>query len=131
MLPGCWDGVNLDSANHKSHMAFPAGVDNGLCPPSHPVHLITIFYEVLFNVAHFNGLNDGGRFVLANGDPTGYGLHADFMNGWDSSVLSRAVSTCTAASGQIRTARCSRTRAASSHMTMPMRAPRRIRFPKR
>ncbi len=74
MLPGCWDGVNLDSA----------------------------FYEVLFNVAHFNGLNDGGRFVLANGDPTGYGLHADFMNGWDSSVLSRAVSTCTAASGQIQ-----------------------------
>ena len=39
--------------------------------------------------------------VLANGDPTGYGLHGDFMNGWDRSVLSRAVETCTAESGVI------------------------------
>jgi hypothetical protein len=82
-------------------MAFPAGVDHGLCPPSHPVHLITIFFEVLFSVAPFNKLNDGGRFVLANGDPTGCGLHADFMNGWDNDVLSRAVTTCTSLSGRI------------------------------
>jgi len=82
-------------------MAYPDGIDSGLCPPSHPNHLISIFYEVWFNVAPFNALNDGGRFVLANGDPTGYGLHGDFLNGWDSSVLSRAVSTCTAASGVI------------------------------
>jgi hypothetical protein len=82
-------------------MAYPDGIDNGLCPPSHPIHLISIFYEVYFDVARFNALNDGGRFVLSNGDPTGYGLHADFMNGWDSSVLSRAVDQCTAASGVI------------------------------
>ena len=53
-------------------------------------------------MAQFNGLNDGGRFVLANGDPTGYGMHGDFMNGWDNSVLSRAVNTCTADSGVIQ-----------------------------
>ncbi len=23
--PSCWDGVNLDSADHKSHMAYPVG----------------------------------------------------------------------------------------------------------
>ena len=100
-FPACWDGVNLDSSDHKSHMAFPDGIDNGLCPYTHPVHLISIFYEVYFNVAPFNAVNDGGRFVLANGDPTGYGLHGDFLNGWDSSVLSRAITTCTAASGVI------------------------------
>ncbi|KAI0301541.1 hypothetical protein B0F90DRAFT_1628431 [Multifurca ochricompacta] len=100
-FPGCWDGVNLDSPDHKSHMAFPDGVDSGLCPSSHPIHLVSLFFEVYFYVQPFNALNDGGRFVLANGDPTGYGLHADFMNGWDRSVLSRAVATCTADSGVI------------------------------
>ena len=100
-FPACWDGVNLDSPDHMSHMAYPDGIDNGLCPPSHPIHLVSIFYEVYFSVAPFNALNDGGRFVLANGDPTGYGLHGDFLNGWDRSVLSRAVATCTADSGVI------------------------------
>jgi hypothetical protein len=100
-FPACWDGENLDSPDHKSHMAYPDGIDNGQCPTSHPIHLVSIFYEVYFDVARFNALNDGGRFVLANGDPTGYGLHGDFINGWDHSVLSRAVNTCTADSGVI------------------------------
>jgi hypothetical protein len=82
-------------------MAYPDGINSGLCPPTHPNHLVSIFYEVYFYVASFNDLNDGGRFVLANGDPTGYGLHGDFINGWDNSVLSRAVETCTADSGVI------------------------------
>jgi hypothetical protein len=82
-------------------MAYPDGIDNGLCPPSHPNHLISIFYEVYFDAAQFNAINDGGRFTLSNGDPTGYGLHADFMTGWDRSVLSRAVDQCTANSGVI------------------------------
>ena len=100
-FPGCWDGKNLDSADHKSHMAYPDGIDNGICPSSHPVHLISIFYELYFSVKPFNDLGDGGRFVLSNGDPTGYGLHGDFMNGWDRSVLSRAVDECTNLSGVI------------------------------
>ncbi|KAN0126382.1 protein of unknown function (DUF1996) domain containing protein [Russula decolorans] len=100
-FPSCWDGVNLDASDHKSHMAYPDGIDNGRCPPTHPHHLVSIFFEVLFSVRQFNALNDGGRFVLSNGDPTGYGLHGDFMNGWDRSVLSRAVATCTADSGVI------------------------------
>ena len=98
-FPACWDGKNLDSPDHQSHMAYPDGIDNGQCPPTHPVHLVSLFYEVWFmpdNPSFF-----GGRFVLSNGDPTGYGLHGDFMNGWDSSVLSRAVETCTAQSGVI------------------------------
>ncbi|KAI0265892.1 hypothetical protein BC834DRAFT_824485, partial [Gloeopeniophorella convolvens] len=97
----CWDGHNLDSPDHKSHMAYPDGIDNGSCPPTHPHHLISIFYEIYFNIAPFNALNDGGRPVLGNGDPTGFALHADFMNGWDHDVLSRAVANCTADSGVI------------------------------
>jgi hypothetical protein len=70
-FPSCWNGVDIDSPDHSSHMAYPDGIDNGSCPPSHPIHLISIFYEIWFSVAPFNQLNDGGRFLLANGDPTG------------------------------------------------------------
>ncbi|KAI9434113.1 hypothetical protein H4582DRAFT_2131256 [Lactarius indigo] len=99
-FPACWDGVNLDSADHKSHMAYPmvlmaanarTRTHTTSCPSS----------SRWFSVAPFNNLHDGGRFVLANGDPTGFGLHGDFADGWDKDVLSRAVKTCTANSGVI------------------------------
>ena len=35
-FPNCWDGVNLDSADHRSHMSYPV---NSRCPASHPVNL--------------------------------------------------------------------------------------------
>ncbi|KAF8267410.1 hypothetical protein EI94DRAFT_1700988 [Lactarius quietus] len=101
-FPGCWDGVNLDSANHKSHMAYPSGIDSGECPYTHPVHVVSIFYEVWYGVGPFNSLNDGGRFVLANGDSTGHGFHGDFLNGWDNNVLSNAVQKCTDGTGNIQ-----------------------------
>jgi hypothetical protein len=82
-------------------MAYTDGTQFTPCPASHPVHLISILYEVTFQVAPFNALNDGGRFILANGDPTGYGMYGEFMNGWDSSVLSRAVSTCMSSPGTL------------------------------
>jgi len=78
-------------------MAYPDGVDSGQCPYTHPHHLVSIFFEVWFDVWPFRASN--GRFVLANGDLTGYGLHADFLNGWDSGVLSRAIQVCTSGSG--------------------------------
>ncbi|MBM6404603.1 DUF1996 domain-containing protein, partial [Phycicoccus sp. CSK15P-2] len=33
-FPQCWNGRDLDSSDHKSHMAYPVG---GACPDSHPV----------------------------------------------------------------------------------------------
>lgn len=100
-FPNCWDGVNLDSPDHKSHMAWPSGgVDGGDCPASHPVHLVSLFYEFIFQVQgfKFNGANDP-TFVWANGDTTGYALHADFINGWPSlvngtNILQRAIDEC-------------------------------------
>lgn len=50
LVKACWDGKNLDSPDHKSHMAFPSGVTTGSCPTTHPVRFITLFYEVTWNV---------------------------------------------------------------------------------
>ena len=64
----CWDGVNLYKQDN-SHVAYMSGMDNGACPPDHPVQLIHIFYEVLYGVA--NVKLDGGKFMFSQGDPTG------------------------------------------------------------
>ncbi|KAL2819869.1 hypothetical protein BDW59DRAFT_164902 [Aspergillus cavernicola] len=94
-FPSCWDGENLDSLDHKSHMAYPAMGDynKGVCPESHPVAIFSLFMEFLFNTKPFP---DYENWVYATGDRTGYGLHGDFINGWaDQNALQMAFETCT------------------------------------
>ena len=104
-FPQCWDGKNLDSANHKSHMSYPEGnvYNGGNCPSSHPVHTVSIFFELLYDTARFNDQWVDGKnpFVFAQGDATGYGFHGDFFNGWDVDVLQNAIDICTDDSGQV------------------------------
>jgi hypothetical protein len=93
-FPMCWDGKNLDSPDHISHMSFPIQApDHGDCPSTHPVRLPGVFFEILFDVnptrfPHGNGHNP---FVWSCGDSTGYGLHGDFLNGWDENLVRDAL----------------------------------------
>lgn len=102
-FPSCWDGKNLDSPDHKSHMAYPSLVDNGNCPESHPKRFISLFYEVVWDTPKFADQWNGDKhpFVFSNGDETGYGYHGDFVNGWDVPTLQRAVTECTNLSGVV------------------------------
>lgn len=88
----CWDGVNLYKSDN-SHVDYMSEIDNGACPPSHPVQLVHLFYEVLYSVNSVPQ-QPGGRFVFSNGDTTGYGFHGDFLNGWDTGVLTDAIQQC-------------------------------------
>ncbi|KAI0505997.1 WSC domain-containing protein [Xylaria bambusicola] len=103
IMPSCWDGKNLDSPDHKSHMAYPSGIDNGVCPKSHPKRFITMFYEVTWSVDEFKDqwYGDQQPFVFSHGDETGYGYHGDFINGWDIPTLQKAINECNAESGVI------------------------------
>lgn len=121
MFPSCWDGVNVDSADHKSHVAYPDLVINGDCPDTHPVRLPGLFYETIWDMGSYTDRN--GMFAFSNGDPLGeslsdlynpmeilrtdisigFGYHGDFIMGWDETdfTLQEAVDTCTNLSGEI------------------------------
>jgi hypothetical protein len=52
-FPTCWDGKNLDTPDHKSHVAYPTGnfdTNSGSCPSTHPVKLPQIMLETLWDV---------------------------------------------------------------------------------
>jgi len=85
-FPSCWDGKNLDTPDHKSHVAYPAIGDfnGGVCPESHPVALFSIFFEFFFTTGVYPDTN---KFAFANGDPTGFGFHGDFIMGWTNRTL--------------------------------------------
>jgi hypothetical protein len=93
-FPSCWDGVNLDSSDHKSHMAYPIqNYNGGDCPASHPVHLVSLFYEMFVHVEQFP--YNAGSWVWSFGDNMGLGFHADFQDGWtDKSILQGALDNC-------------------------------------
>ncbi|KIM43436.1 hypothetical protein M413DRAFT_381186 [Hebeloma cylindrosporum] len=97
-MPACWDGVNVDSPNHVSHVAYLSGLDNGACPSTHPVPLLKLLYEVTWDVHAFASRWDPSKnawpFVYATGDPTGYSWHADFQNGWETTALQNAIDKC-------------------------------------
>lgn len=56
-FPTCWDGVNLDSPDHMSHLAYATGSKandvgpTGKCPASHPVVIPQVMYEVMWDVS--------------------------------------------------------------------------------
>jgi hypothetical protein len=83
-FPHCWNGRDLDSADHKSHMSYPVG---GACPASHPVVVPKLRQVMRYPV---NG-NPAG-FRLASGP--GYTMHGDFFNAWPVDEMARRVNDC-------------------------------------
>jgi Domain of unknown function (DUF1996) len=93
-FPQCWDGVNLDSPDHKSHMAYPRGG----CPSSHPVPLVEISYHISFAITR-PGQAANWRLSSDNySGPAGYSLHADWFNGWKQDILETWTRNCSNAS---------------------------------
>ncbi|GGK93657.1 hypothetical protein Ppa06_61760 [Planomonospora parontospora subsp. parontospora] len=83
-FPHCWNGKDLDSPDHKSHMSYPVA---GACPASHPVIVPKLRQVLRYPV---NG--DPARFRLASGP--GFTMHGDFFNAWPEEEMERRVRDC-------------------------------------
>ncbi|OJJ43682.1 hypothetical protein ASPZODRAFT_74138 [Penicilliopsis zonata CBS 506.65] len=98
-MQSCWDGKNLDSVDHVSHLAYPAigDYDGGVCPETHPVAIATMMVSAGFNVEPYP---DYENWVYSMGDPTGYGLHAELISGWtDEEAMRQGLETCSGVLG--------------------------------
>ena len=80
-FPNCTNG-SLDSANHKSHMAYSVA---GRCPASHPIPVPAITIVVRYPTV-------SGDVILSSGGVNSG--HADFMNGWNQFALKQLVDDC-------------------------------------
>jgi Domain of unknown function (DUF1996) len=83
-FPDCWDGENLDSPDHVSHVARSAG---GACPDSHPVPIPQLLLTISYPVT-------GGGHVLSLASGSLLTGHADFFNAWDEDKLRTEVEAC-------------------------------------
>ncbi len=94
-FPQCWDGVNLDAPDHRSHMAY-ALAGRG-CPASHPVAMPQVTFKVLYPITQANqALNwrlssDGYQPTQGN---RGYSGQAGWINGWRQDIMNTWVTRC-------------------------------------
>jgi hypothetical protein len=82
--PSCWDGIHLDTPDHKSHMAYPV---LGICPLDHPVAVPMIEFKMAWPVS-----GDMSQVHFASG--RGFSFHYDVFVAWQQPILNALVTHC-------------------------------------
>ena len=86
VFPNCWDGQNLDSPDHQSHVISIN--ESKPCPASHPVRLPQI--SILL---YFPGADSVDGWYLSSDQTPGFNsgpgatLHADWWGGWNDDAI--------------------------------------------
>jgi len=88
-FPSCWDGRHTDSADHRSHMAYPTGTG---CPRGYAVRVPKLVLHVRYPVSYGTGyrLSSDAGFHTTHG----MSMHADYFNAWDQDTLGQVVDSC-------------------------------------
>lgn len=86
-FPYCWDGKNLDSADHRTHVVYPSG---GKCPATNPVLIPAISFHI-----YYRNVSAGAHLSCdANASEGGYCGHADEILNWDPTIMAAMVRGC-------------------------------------
>jgi hypothetical protein len=98
IFPTCWDGKNLDSPDHQSHVAYSSGsgaTGGGACPSTHPVKLPQIMYELMWDTHEFADSadfpTDGTNPYIYSMNVGGSAAHGDYLFGWEGDTLQKAM----------------------------------------
>jgi hypothetical protein len=99
--PGCWDGKNLDSPNHRDHVAYASDGGFGVCPASHPKVIPTFTMGAWYTVDDTLERTGGVSWHLSSdvmpGMPMmtpGSTFHADWFGAWDDEVMQMWTAHC-------------------------------------
>ncbi len=99
-FPMCWDGRNLDAADHRSHMAYGTGgggwvTRQGGCPASHPIHVpeLTVFANFTSDGNSQNWYLSSDR-AAGHAHPNGSTFHADWFGAWDNGIQETWTQEC-------------------------------------
>lgn len=87
--PSCWDGKNLDSPDHRSHVSYT-------CSTTHPYRIPEFTQGVWYTVGSGE---DPSQWQLSSdhmapGKPHGYTFHSDWFGAWDNTVMSMWWNNC-------------------------------------
>ena len=98
--PECWDGVNLDSKDHRSHMANADYGNAGVykCPTTHPYVIPQFTISASFKVVAGDDLTKWyvssdrmtGMPIMAGGST----FHADWFGAWDNETQAAWEANC-------------------------------------
>ena len=106
-FPSCWNGVDLDAPDHKSHLAYPVnlgGPAGTVCPDTHPVPILRVSFHYAYGVkpeAYDPATRSSRGWRLASDryevtglDAGGLSLHADWFNAWHPEALQAVLDHC-------------------------------------
>jgi hypothetical protein len=94
--PSCWDGKNLDSSDHRSHMAYPEeGLFSGAkCPSTHPFQIPALSMSVRYtadeNVSNWRFSTD----ETVQGAKPGTTFRATWFGAWDNQIEGMWMQNC-------------------------------------
>jgi hypothetical protein len=97
-MPDCWDGQNLDSPDHGSHVDYQYNTGEGYfrCDDAHPYvipgFMISVHYSVRTgdNVSLWKLSSD----AMDTTKPRGWSLHADWFGAWDPTIMATWTANC-------------------------------------
>jgi len=85
VFPNCWDGKNLDAADHRSHMSY---AKDFVCDAAHPVQIPQLTLAARFP----KGMTNGTITLVSMNSPLT--LHADFFNAWKPAAMAELMEHC-------------------------------------
>jgi hypothetical protein len=91
--PTCWDGKNLDSPNHRDHMAYESYGTWGYkrCPLDHPYVIPAFTLGAWFPASPEMSLSSDAMFPNL---PKGSTFHADYWEAWQAEIKAMWTDYC-------------------------------------